>query len=168
MIRPTMEADTMTRDEVILSMENYIHSFLKDRIYRNHPDYDDLVQDCWIGIILAVDRLDTSKAKLTTYAMFHLRDRYKRWAYHKAKHSAIDDKVPLEEDLEWCKSPSETKAASLIMDFERKLEKLTDNERSVLNLTVAGYTYTEICKILNLGMSGVNYLLRKVRETLKK
>lgn len=58
--------DNQARDELILQHEPLVHRIASR--YRDSDDYDDIVQEGFLGLMTAVDKYDISKGRLHIYA----------------------------------------------------------------------------------------------------
>ena len=66
-------ADTSARDKLIASQQNYVRSVARS-LSQYGSDYDDLVQEGNVGLVLALERFDPARGtRLLTYAAYWVR-----------------------------------------------------------------------------------------------
>lgn len=149
-------------------------SALSGSYYSESLTKDDWFQEGMIGFILAVRTFDESKkASFATYASVCISNKL-RSAWKKANSSGntpLNDSIIFDDStVPPERSPEEDYIETESYRFftESFLSELSETEKKVITCYLAGYSYSETAKKLNMTEKSVDNALCRVKAKLKK
>lgn len=150
-----------TATEAVKTLQPMVYK-MAHKFARNHKsnDFDDLVQNGMVGVVEAYNRYDpTAGMAFSSYAYSWIfacmnDDRRKAYKlYNNTSAKTVDD---------CAESHSYRVDADDLIDFNRKLDKLSGLDRSIVRARTEGYSFREISEAL--GKLGRTYTLHQVRN----
>jgi len=144
-------------------------------------DTEDLWQEGFFALYSATKTFDKQKAEQTstsfkTYAYSCIKFRMLNAvsAQSTDKRKALNSTVSIDESVETIVEEGAS-PEDIIISYERKneitesiKEKLSDFEKSVFDLYIEGYTYTEIAEMLGVTPKSVDNALQRIKDKCKK
>lgn len=137
-------------------------------------DRDDLIQEGFLGVMSAVRHYRPSLGEFTPYALTCARNSMGAAARLalSGRHEPLRDYAPLPETHpagEKIQPQALVEAAEFSGELHHWVRTgLTDYERRVLRLFLAGYPYSEIASLLSSHSKAVDNALQRVRRKLRK
>ena len=137
-------------------------------------DRDDLVQEGFLGVMSAVRHYHPGLGEFTPYALTCARNSMGSAARAALsdRHQPLRDYDPIPEDHpagEEIQPQALVEAAEFSGELHRWMQtELTDYERQVFRLFLAGYPYSEIASLLSSHSKAVDNALQRVRRKLRK
>lgn len=159
-------------------------------IFRNHYELEDLIQDAYVGLMMAIKKFDDSKGyKFSTYAYpiingvvrNKIRDDRYRLGTRKSRlnasytpilyyESGANDKNSDDKKTTFLEIMGKRDNAFDEVDFRIDLESAikAEKERKVIALKQEGYTQKEIGNILGVEQAEISRKLKHVNKRLKE
>lgn len=167
----------LTEDELFEKWEGLIKKCLNDRckgLYSWTPDSEDIYQECAITLLKCIRTYDpNADCTFMHYAIFSINRTISRWfilnKYHTAEHVlkplSLDVVLEDEKGRDYTNSFLETVGcADETLYLDDWLNSLTDRERTMVELRMAGYTYKEIGEKLGCSKQCVQQALSTDRS----
>lgn len=161
-------------DELYDRYTRYIYGIIVDaqRIYGNYLDFDDLFQDCFLAFLGCIERYENDKGNFYFYV-------------RRAMERKIKDKIDIIMKMNDCVSLDELKyedGNKLYIDCVCECEDVYDcgdslkdvlfaclkeEEREIIELKLKGYSYQDICEIINKSKQYIYRKVNKIKNILK-
>lgn len=132
-----------------------ILSYVSSRIF-DKTEAEDLVQNCFISLYKAIDRLDEDKP-VAPYLFEIAKNELKMYYRSRKETVPLNEKILLEEKEE---------PAVAIGEVKELLKNVTPDQRQALEMVYDGYTYKEIAATLGKNINTVRTLIRRARLLL--
>lgn len=178
-----MKANLKEKESLLLDNQRLIHYFLKRHgFHPNHPDYEDLFQDCNLRCWRAIQTFDPEQGTLSTYlgkVCFNVIGNYLR-----RKSRKPDPEVYLDAEMNpWFEQQgnSQTFRHEIIPDSDVGADFLEAQIISILSLSILkhkqkiafllsylGYNQQESAEIMGLSQPQVSRLLSQARRKIEE
>ena len=165
------------RDNLILENLGLVRAVIK--AWKEHQDYEDMLQVGTIGLIKAADTYSDKKAtRFSTYATYcikneiHKYHRYYRYKKRAGNTVSLNTKVgENKEDMLQDFIPSSVNVLDIVSDrlLVSKINEYTKpRSRRILHLYLAGYRKSEIARVEGITNEGVRQALKRAVHRLKR
>jgi RNA polymerase sigma-70 factor (ECF subfamily) len=141
---------------LVKQYESQIYQYVRARLFQK-LDADDLVQNTFVSFYKVISRFDETKPVLPY--LFQITKNELKMYYRSHKET-----VSLEDSLEMKTEQADFYAE----DYSRVLEKLSDEQREILQLLEEGYSYEEIAQKYNRPINTIRTIIRRARLQVKK
>ena len=130
-------------DEAVKQMIPIVKNIARKYTRNHYGDYNDYVQEGYVGVMEAWERYDTSKNnRFSTYAYFWVRAKIQQlaipdWKYknNTASQDLLDFNGTYETNLD-------------AISIQQSIDKMTDNDKKIFELKQQGYTFQEMADML--------------------
>lgn len=135
-------------------------------------DTDDFIQEGLLGLWNAVKSFDSNKASFKNYAMKCIKNRFVSIARHSSGKGSIPYELTVPIDdldiIDYNQSPDDLVLfrESLASFYECLKTKLSERERSVMELYIQGYSQTETASRLGITKKAVDNALSRAKAKL--
>lgn len=155
----------------IISRQMPIIRMYARRSVRPGLDFDDAVQEGIIGLFFAIQHFDEQRdVSFQTYASVCIRNSIltAQKAAGRKKHSPLNQRVPISESQS-IPGPEEQAIASeqVALTLEKARTKLSALEKTVLQLTLDGFTPSQIAVKISKPVKSVENALSRLRSKLR-
>lgn len=152
--------------------------FVLNKYYDWLAQDEDIIQEGNLGLWKAAYSWNPSKSKFSTYATtcilnqikMELRKRSRMHNFDEISLSTpvsdVDSELTLEDVIPDKKDYFEE--VESVLDFQCKLNNLTDKEKDVLSLLVQGYSQQDIANVMNCTRANISRIKRNFFKKLKK
>lgn len=167
----------LTEEELFEKWEGIIHKCLHERCPSIHswdPDGEDLYQECSIALLRCIRSYDPSTGfKFATLAYCAINRSISNWfltnkyrtAEHHLKPLSIDLLMENKDGREYGGASFEDKSAAIdILYLDDWLNSLTEKQRTIVEMRMAGYTFSEIGERLGCSKQCVQSALTSERD----
>ncbi|MGG4499124.1 sigma-70 family RNA polymerase sigma factor [Brevibacillus reuszeri] len=132
-------------------------------------DYDDLFQIGCVGLVIAARKFDPSKGKFLNTASIHIRHEFQaffRKIYTKKRTAEVLslDYTNEDNDNTYMDMFSSSECVDEEVEAKLILEDMTIHEPKIMTLTIQGYSYREIGKMLGLRRAELKERVQKLRH----
>lgn len=141
---------------LVKQYESQIYQYVRARLFQK-LDADDIVQNTFVSFYKVISRFDETKPVLPY--LFQITKNELKMYYRSHKET-----VSLEDSLEMKTEQADFYAE----DYSRVLEKLSDEQREILQLLEEGYSYEEIAQKYNRPINTIRTIIRRARLQVKK
>ena len=152
-------------DEAVRQCTAMVKSCVKKWMRNHYGEYNDLMQSGFCGVMHAYNKFDFKKnVKFTTYAYFWIRAYVREAAmknWHVQNHSARLDKVDF-----MIEAPTGPEDMFRFANFLSARDKLSNDEKQVVDWRAEGYTYSEIQKMT--GASNLSIVRKKCMDLVSQ
>jgi len=125
-------------------------------------DREDLEQEAFLGLWMALRRYDASRASLRTF-LEHVADKRFASLLRRRRGSLTVERL----DGHWFATPDGIPAVLLHVDFERVLAQLTEADRTLARLLI-DHGPTEISRMLGIARSTVYARMARLRRAFRE
>ncbi len=142
--------------EIVSKYTGNIHRYIKSKLFEK-DDVDDLVQNTFVSFYKAIDRFDETRPILPY--LYQIAKNEMKMYFRSRKETVVLDEAILvdKEENDYYKG-----------DYEGLLQKLSKEQREILQLFEEGYSYKEIAEKVNRPLNTVRTVIRRSRLQIKK
>lgn len=145
--------------------------YLISRYYPNCISNEDVIQEGMLGLVQAADNWDETKSKFSTYASIRILGSVRDYFKKEKKHieTVSIDEVCHTDELGHKLTIMDTIVGEDDMNFTNAClaefyQSLDEVDRTILELNMQGYIYSEITQHVNLSINQVGRRIKKLRQ----
>lgn len=144
----------MDENTLILDNMGFIKTVVRQMNPKNHTEYEDFIQLGMIGFWEAIKHHNPTRGKLTTIGWYYIKNTILAYIRKEKRHNL----TTLDKDIGYV----------LRENYEEIFPPyLTNEEKQVLELRIAGHTYKNITKTLSCSSAYTSYLYKSALQKIK-
>lgn len=157
----------MKNDKLIEDNMTLVYYLVK-RYYPKFLFDEDIIQCGMVGLVKAAQTWDESKSKFSSYSSFCILNEIRQEFIRRSKYSTdtsleknVCEHLTLGEVLVGDEDVSE-------FNLDALYSKLTDKEKEVFDLKLAGYKQKEIAEKIGCTQQGVSYCMSRIKTKMEE
>lgn len=157
----------MKNDKLIEDNMTLVYYLVK-RYYPKFLFDEDIIQCGMVGLVKAAQSWDESKSKFSSYSSFCILNEIRQEFIRRSKYSTdtsleknVCEHLTLGEVLVGDEDVSE-------FNLDALYSKLTDKEKEVFDLKLAGYKQKEIAERIGCTQQGVSYCMGRIKSKMEE
>jgi RNA polymerase sigma factor (sigma-70 family) len=150
------KGDVRAQEELLAMLLPRINSLVRRYSWISGVESDDLKQEAFVAIIEGLKRVNPEIGSSSEFLL-----KFARWRLLDSLKKVLRRKLELMPNPEM-----ESDAGETILSAEAELleGRLTDQQKSILNYLVQGYTWREIGQIMGFSAANIAYHLKQIRR----